>query len=110
MSGPTCACGNAARYVDDAGSLTCAICPLKVGRDSIRLSNVPDLLNWARRYVANRQPWADVGELRSVVGVDPEDDRWRVRAEPDPCPAAADDSGDLDDLDDLEIEPGEYSS
>jgi len=45
-----CACGNAARYIDDMGIFTCAICPLKAGRDSIRLTDVPALLKWVRMF------------------------------------------------------------
>jgi hypothetical protein len=43
-----CACGNHARYIDEHGQLTCAICPLRAGTDSIRLADVPRLLKWAR--------------------------------------------------------------
>ena len=46
-----CACGNHARYVDEDGQLTCAICPLLAGKDSIRLADVPRLLKWARGVV-----------------------------------------------------------
>jgi hypothetical protein len=49
----TCACGNAARYVVADGRLTCALCPLRAGVDSIRLADVPALLAWARRYLAD---------------------------------------------------------
>jgi hypothetical protein len=47
-----CACGNTARYIDDQGEFTCGICPIKNGRDSIRISDVPQLLGWARITVA----------------------------------------------------------
>lgn len=43
-----CACGNTARYIDDHGEFCCGICPIKNGRDSIRISDVPQLLSWAR--------------------------------------------------------------
>lgn len=48
MTDPTCACGNAARYVDDRGALTCALCPVKRGADSIRITEVPALLAHVR--------------------------------------------------------------
>lgn len=51
MSAPTCKCGNAARYVDQNGALTCGICPIKAGHDSIRIIDVPALLSWARQLV-----------------------------------------------------------
>lgn len=50
-----CACGNAARYIDDRGELCCGICPIKLGRDSIRISDVPQLLGWARITIAYLQ-------------------------------------------------------
>jgi len=43
----TCACGNAARYVSQTGELVCGTCPIKRGEDSIRISDVPRLLDWA---------------------------------------------------------------
>lgn len=67
----TCAyrgCGNDARYVNDRGELCCATCPLKASDDSIRLSNVPALLAWARRYA--RYLDATPSELRSIIGKD----------------------------------------
>lgn len=68
----TCAyvgCGNTARYIDEDGTLCCATCPLKAGKDSIRLSNVPDLLAWARRRLASpvRFDGTDA-ELRAIIG------------------------------------------
>lgn len=51
MTDPTCKCGNAARYVDQNGALTCGICPIKAGDDSIRISDVPRLLAWARDFI-----------------------------------------------------------
>lgn len=47
-----CACGNSARYVDETGALTCALCPLRSGRDSIRITDVPALLKWCRSFIA----------------------------------------------------------
>jgi hypothetical protein len=46
-----CACGNAARYVDQHGALTCAVCPIKRREDSVKLADVPRLLEWARQFV-----------------------------------------------------------
>ena len=61
-----CACGNHARYVDEDGRLTCALCPLRAGKDSIRLADVPRLLKWAR----------DVVGLNSVVGYADAQTNW----------------------------------
>ena len=60
-----CACGNAARYVDADGVLTCAICPLKSGRDSLRISDVPALLAWVRRLQETGR--CEVRELDLIV-------------------------------------------
>lgn len=46
-----CECGNAARYIDDRGALVCGICPIKAGRDSIRIEDVRGLLAWARGFI-----------------------------------------------------------
>ena len=35
---------NEARYVDERGLLTCGICPLKRGRRSWRISDVPGII------------------------------------------------------------------
>jgi hypothetical protein len=51
-----CACGNAARYVDEHGQLVCGTCPIKAGHDSIRLADVPKLLAWARTFVQLNGP------------------------------------------------------
>lgn len=68
----TCECGNTARYIDATGALTCGICPLKAGRDSIRFSDVPALLAWARHYLRgwclDESPSA---ELRDIIGLGP---------------------------------------
>lgn len=63
----TCSCGNTARYVDETGAFTCAICPLKHHRDSIRLADVPQLLAWARRYLEQH----DDADLRAIIGRKP---------------------------------------
>lgn len=41
---PRCRCGNAARYLDANGVLTCALCPLKAGIRSWRLTDIPAML------------------------------------------------------------------
>ena len=71
-----CACGNAARYIDDHGEFCCGICPIKTGRDSIRISDVPQLLGWARitieylktkvGYVAGHIPAGD--SIQAMLG------------------------------------------
>jgi hypothetical protein len=68
----TCECGNTARYIDSTGALTCAICPLKAGRDSIRIADVPALLAWARHYLRGwyMDEALPSAELRSVIGRD----------------------------------------
>jgi len=43
---------NEARYVDDTGALVCGTCPITAARDSIRISDVPSLLTWAREVLA----------------------------------------------------------
>lgn len=47
----TCACGNAARYVDVEGRLTCATCPLVTKTDAVRLADVPALLPLLREVL-----------------------------------------------------------
>lgn len=78
MSEPLCACGNVARYVDDRGLLTCGTCPIREGRDSVRISDVPALLAWCRGHLStpgdgvvpsNRRPSAD--DLRAILGRKP---------------------------------------
>lgn len=73
---PTCSCGNAARYVNQHGALTCGICPLRAGDDSLKIDNVPRLLEWARGFVnfLNEQSgrgelWATMAavELRDII-------------------------------------------
>lgn len=73
----TCSCGNAARYISESGSLTCGICPIKRGEDSIRIADVPRLLAWARKYIAINEPedcphcWmGKTDELRAILGRD----------------------------------------
>lgn len=67
-----CACGNAARYVDDAGRLTCGICPIKRGQDSIRIADVPALLAWARSHLAGPHCFDGSDDtLRAIIGRKP---------------------------------------
>jgi hypothetical protein len=45
-------CGeNEVRYVNEYGQTCCGICPIKHGLDSIRISDVPKLVAWARDIV-----------------------------------------------------------
>lgn len=61
----TCKCGNAARYVDQHGALTCGICPIKAGDDAVRIADVPRLLVWARS-IADRYP-----DVLDIIGRKP---------------------------------------
>lgn len=64
-----CSCGNTARYIDSTGALTCAICPIKAGLDSIRFSDVPALLAWARRHLAGSHSFDGSDQaLRDIIG------------------------------------------
>ena len=70
-----CACGNSARYIDERGALTCALCPLKAGLDSIRFADVPALLAWARMVSALAEGRPDirvgntaVAHVMSIIG------------------------------------------
>lgn len=56
----SCPCGNAARYVDQHGQLTCGICPLRAGDDSIKIADVPRLLAWARSLAAQHPDVLDI--------------------------------------------------
>jgi hypothetical protein len=71
-SSTPCACGNHARYVDEDGYLTCALCPLRAGKDSIRIADVPRLLKWARAAVDLRSE--GLSDLRGIIGRRPS---WR---------------------------------
>lgn len=62
-------CKNTARYVDDGGNLCCALCPLKEGRDSIRLTNVPELLATCRDFAAGISTNGEHGaDLARIIG------------------------------------------
>jgi len=70
-----CACGNAARYINELGELCCGICPLKQGLDSIKLGDVPQLLSWARimlGYLTGRNEHIPAGDsIKAVLGQRP---------------------------------------
>ena len=67
-----CDCGNEARYVSQTGELTCAICPLKRGEDSIRIADVPALLAWSRDVLAGGAMGGSSFEaLREIIGRKP---------------------------------------
>lgn len=72
-----CACGNAARYMNARGELCCSLCPLKEGIDSIKLADVPALLEWARKFVILHadHPWHQ--SLREIVQRMPDPKRDR---------------------------------
>lgn len=76
----TCQCCAVAeaRYVaitpelEPGWKLTCALCPIVHGWDSILLRSVPDLLAWARQVILN-SPYSNlvpVKDLRAIVGKD----------------------------------------
>lgn len=48
----TCDCGNDARYIDADSKLVCGICPVKSGKDSIRISDVGPALEILRAVQA----------------------------------------------------------
>jgi hypothetical protein len=71
---PTCACGNAARYVNERGQLSCAICPLKEGIDSVRIADIPELLSVARSLIKHgdsQHVGAQCRQLRTLLGKAP---------------------------------------
>lgn len=52
MDYPRCHyCENAGRYIDETGHFSCAICPLGLGMDAIRIVDVPVLLAWVRQNI-----------------------------------------------------------
>jgi hypothetical protein len=64
-------CGeNEARYIDERGRKTCALCPLRTGCDSIRMSNVPALMFWARQYMECDPPDTKIAreQLFTILG------------------------------------------
>jgi hypothetical protein len=54
--------------VDQHGALTCGICPLRAGDDSIKISDVPLLLRWARDFVHLTQAH-DLGSLGALLAL-----------------------------------------
>jgi len=71
----TCACGNAARYINELGELCCGICPIKQRLDSIKFGDVPQLLSWARitlEYLTGRNMHIPAGDsIKAVLGQRP---------------------------------------
>lgn len=72
-----CACGNAARYIDETGAMVCGICPIKAKLDAIRIADVPAVLGWLRDVVRARRDgrmaidlltFEDVDAISSVIG------------------------------------------
>lgn len=72
----TCKCGNTARYINERGELCCGTCPIAQRIDSIRLSDVPKLLAWAREYTARREHddkrSVPVAQLQEIIGRKPQ--------------------------------------
>jgi hypothetical protein len=71
-----CKCGNAARYINERSELCCAICPLGENIDSIRLTDVPALLKWARRVsmdagISIELNKSSIDNLREIIGKGP---------------------------------------
>lgn len=70
-------CSNEARYITAVGN-TCALCPIRYGIDSIRMSNVPALLAWCRTYLDEHpERRADRDALRAIIGKNIADDKER---------------------------------
>ncbi len=81
---PKCSCGNVARYVS-ANGLCCGTCPIRKKQDSIRISDVPRLLQWARQHLLDKEeeqrrisarmnpvaPQATPQALREIIGRKP---------------------------------------
>jgi len=63
-----CRCGNEGRYITARGEISCAICPLKDRVDSVRISDIPEVLAWLRSYLSGK-PLGD-HLLRSYLGKD----------------------------------------
>lgn len=82
-------CGNKPRYIDEHGELACGVCPIKAGIDSIRISDVPKLVGWARDVArAARHPPighveldpGDIAAVAELIRIDPPASR---KLEPD---------------------------
>ena len=72
---PRCArCeANQARYIDEIGFLVCGLCPITEGLDSIKIADVPQLLQWARDVLAGGfMDGYSFGKLREIIGSIPE--------------------------------------
>ena len=63
---------NQARYIDEIGLLVCGTCPVAAGFDSIRIADVPQLLQWARDVLEGGfMGGYSFGKLREIVGKHP---------------------------------------
>lgn len=71
-----CACNKDALYIDMRGELACEICPIKSGLDAIKITDVPRLLAWARRFIAVNitmspdsvsGPYAAASDLQDII-------------------------------------------
>jgi hypothetical protein len=63
---------NQARYIDEVGLLVCGTCPVAGNFDSIRLADVPALLQWARKILEGGfMDGYSFGKLRTIVGRHP---------------------------------------
>ena len=72
-------CANEARYIDDVGALVCGTCPIRDGADSIKIGDVPALLDWCRDVLAGGFMGGSSFEaLRKIIGVVPKAVRWPV--------------------------------
>lgn len=64
---------NQARYIDEIGLLVCGLCPITEGVDSIKIADVPQLLQWARDVLAGGfMDGYSFGKLREIIGRIPE--------------------------------------
>jgi hypothetical protein len=65
----TCTCGNEPRYIDAHGKLVCGLCPIKEGVDSIRISQIPGLLRWARHVCdrPDKKVIIEIQRLRELI-------------------------------------------
>lgn len=45
-------CGeNEARYIDEYGHFVCGVCPIRLGSDAIKISDVPELIKLVRKMM-----------------------------------------------------------
>lgn len=69
-------CGeNEARYIDEYARFVCGTCPIKLGDDAIKLSDVPALLKWCRKVLRGGTMRESGGSsfeaLRNILGKKP---------------------------------------